>query len=323
MSGLNEATARLLAQERERLNALHARLGKGVDSEAIYAYLRRTVDPVLGALPSEPESEMLFALFELGLVALRRGLVGGQEPTAFERALVRCLPRFGRHFTGAPRELFRRVGNGYERIARELGEPAAIDWLESLAQLAREAETLDTLSSWGLVLAWKAGLAEARSAALETALALQPAEREALLGSRELDPGPLARFCRPGRAQPLGPLREIGSVGGFLGFGGPFRRPPSLRATEDGVVASSAGQSFVLHADVFGMRLVRTTHEHMDAAGEAQPTLGARGKLAWRGHSLGDPRYARAISLVAHEGVVALSLADSHHILVFGLREAV
>jgi hypothetical protein len=99
MSGLNEATARLLAQERERLHALHARLGKGIDSEAIYAYLRRTVDPVLGALPAEPNPEVLFALFELGLVGMRRGLVGGLAPTAFERASVRCLPRFGLHFT--------------------------------------------------------------------------------------------------------------------------------------------------------------------------------------------------------------------------------
>lgn len=322
MPRLNEATARLLAQERERLHALHARLGKGLEPEAIYAYLRRTVDPVLGAMPSEPTPDMLLALFELGLVGMRRALVGGLEPTAFERVLVRCLPRFGRHFAEAPHELFRRFGNGHARLERELGEAAAVEWAESLAQLARDALDLDELSSWGLVLAWKAGLAEARSAALDIALGLRPTLREALLGSRELDPSPLARFCRPGRSAPLGPLREIGSVGGFLGFGGPFRRPPSLRATEDGVVASSAGQSFLLHADVFGLRLVPTSHEHTAASGEAQPTLGARGKLEWRGQSVSDARYGRALSLVAHDGVVALSLSDAHRILVFGHGEA-
>jgi hypothetical protein len=172
------------------------------------------------------------------------------------------------------------------------------------------------------VLAWRAGLAEARSAALEIALGLRPALREALLGSRELDPSPLLRFCRPGHTGPLGPLREIGSVGGFLGFGGPFRRPPILRATEVGIVASSAGQSFLLHADVFGMRLVPTASTHADAAPEAQPTLGTRGRLEWRGQSITDVRHARPLSLVAHEGVVALSLSDSHRVLVFGHREA-
>ena len=87
-------SSRILAQERERLNALHARLGRGLDPELVYAYVRRTIDPVLAALPSSPTAAELSALFELGLVALRRGLVGGPSPTAFERALVRCLPRF-------------------------------------------------------------------------------------------------------------------------------------------------------------------------------------------------------------------------------------
>ena len=322
MSGLSPATASLLAQERERLNALHARLGRGLDPELVYAYVRRTIDPVLAALPSTPTAAELSALFELGLVALRRGLVGGPSPTAFERALLRCLPRFGRHFRAAPRELFRRLGNGYARLARELGEPAAIEWMESLAQIAGEAEGQGELSEWGLVLAWRGGLAEARSAALEVALGLPPARRAALLGHAELDPSPLARFCRPGRATPLGPLREIGKVGGFLGFGGPFRRPPSLRATEAGIVASSAGQSFLLHADAFGLRFVPTASTHADATPEAQPTLGARGKLEWRGQSLTDARFARASSLVACEGVVALSVADSHHVHVFGHGEA-
>jgi hypothetical protein len=322
MSGLNDATTRLLAQERERLHALHARVGKGLEPEAIYGYVCRTVDPLLGALPAEPSPRVLLALFELGLVAMRRGLVGGLEPTAFERVAVRCLPRFGRHFTEAPHESFRRFGNGYARLARELGEAAAITWAESLAQLGGEAGSLDELSAWGLVLAWKAGLAEARPAAIDTARGLRPSLREALLGSRELDANPLARFCRPGHTAPLGPLREIGSVGGFLGFGGPFRRPPSLRATEAGVVASSAGQSFLLHADVFGLRLVPTTLEHFDTVDRDQPTLGARGKLEWRGQSITDARYARALSLVAHDGLVALSLTDSHRILVFGHGEA-
>lgn len=323
MSGLSPLTASLLAEERERLNALHALLGKGLDPELVYAYVRRTVDPVLAALPHSPTARELHALFELGLVAMRRGLVGGASPSAFERALVRCLPRFGRHFSAAPRELFRRLGNGYARLARELGEPAAIAWIESLAELASEAEGLAELSRWGLVLAWKAGLAEARSAALDVALALPPGRRQAVLGHAALDPSPLARFCRPGHATPLGPLREIGVAGGFLGFGGPFRRPPSLRATDAGVVASSAGQSYVLHADAFGLRLVPTASTHADAAPEAQPTLGARGKLAWRGQSLTDARYARASSLVACEGLVALSVADSHHVFVFGHAEAV
>jgi hypothetical protein len=321
MSGLSERTARLLASEREALHGIHARVGRGLEPEQVYAFVRRTLDPLMAGMTPEPRGDTLRALFELGLVGMQRGLFGREAASPFERALVRCLPRFGRLAVDEPRALVRRLGNAYARLDRELSPERALAWIEGLAALGPEIASIDEVADFGLVLAWRAGLVEARQAALEVASRLPARTRTALLGCAEVDLDPLARFCRPGHARPLGPLAEMGTAGGFVGFGGPFLRPPTLMATADGIVATSAELGFVLHADVYGARWVRSPQLPSEPSVEPQPVLGARGSIEWRGHRIADPRYARALSIAAHDGVLALSLPDSHRVVVIGHRE--
>lgn len=330
MPRVSEATAALLERRREALNARFVRLGRGRDTGAFLAYLARTVDPIVAALSASGTSAaraageaVLLALFDLGLVPAARALVADQEASAFERALVEQLPRFAAHLERAPAELVAALANGYDQLSRELGAAQAQRWLWSLAEVSLHCSTRRGLLEAGLAITWREGLAEARAAVLGCELPAPVCN--ALFGVPLLEREPHRRFCTPGSSG-LGPLEIVAQVGGFVGFGGCFRRPPALQVAAGHILARDDRASFELHADVFGARIRPAPSLQAAADGGDVIRLDAEGRLTWSAQ--GElcegvfPALAGASSVVACQGVAAVSLPSTHLVFVLGRREA-
>jgi len=142
---------------------------------------------------------------------------------------------------------------------------------------------------------------------------------------RRIEPDPARRFCRPGARGSLGPLALVATVGGFVGFGGPFRRPPRPRVIAGRLVCTDGDATLELCADGFGARLVDATWAHAEAQASTETgdaTVDGRGVVRALGvtATLAEARGASAAATSA--AVVAVTLDDSHQVLVLGRREA-
>ncbi|MBI4952997.1 MAG: hypothetical protein HY908_13265 [Myxococcales bacterium] len=325
---MSELFRGVCARERERLNALFRAHGRGVEPAVALELLRRTVAPVVDALGAPAASEapaVATALFEVALRGQTRGLFGAHSAGAFETALVAALPGFGPALVRAPLRLLGALGNGWARLERELGPDTATRWLDAWSAVAPSCTASDeALYGAGLVLAWRFGLAEARDKALARAAALGPELCEALTGSSELDPAPERRFAPPGSRARLGPPAVVARVGGFVGFGGPFARPPDVYGLGARLYATDGDVVRELFADVFGARLVPTPlgcEALLEGASEAQVlTVNAAGVVDWDGARVTLPALRDAKSGASSPGLAAVALATSHAVFVLGRR---
>lgn len=325
MPGVSPRLRAVLEARRDGLNARFRRLGRGHAPAAFLGYLARTVDPLVDGAGDGAADAVLLALFDFGLAAMGRGLVGEDAPSALERALVELLPRFAPHWPADPGALLRALGNAFDRLQRAFGEARARWWMETLATAAPSCATRAILLDVGLALAWRAGLAEARSAALRRSLALDPAARTWLFGAPDLDTSAERRFAPPGSTRPLGPLAVVGRVGGFVGFGGPFRVPPRALATADRLFATDGRVVCEVHADAYGARLCATAPAPAGAeraAPKGAATCDAAGRVRWAGQDQLFPELREASSSAAAAAMLAVTVADSHFVWVLGRPEA-
>lgn len=318
--------ASLLEARRDELNARFARGAGELAPALVLAYLGRTVVPILDAWEGEPAAAVLFALFDLGLVGLRVGLVGAGDATPFERILRARMPALRAHVEREPGGVLRAVGNGYLHVHRERGPEAAQAWFEALTAGAAGCPDRAALLELGVVLGWRAGLAEAREVALAHAARIDPALLHGLFGAAVLGGDPARRFCHPGSAAPLGPLELVATTGGFVGFGGPFRRPPRPRVVAGRLVCTDGAATFELFADVFGTRLRPAAWAHGEAVASAD-TGGAYIDMTGAVRAPGAATFTAgelsgAFAAAACDGVIAVALADSHQVFVLGRREA-
>jgi hypothetical protein len=313
--------ASLTASRREELNARFARLGRGVDGVAFLAFLRNVAAPILDDWEGDDADAVLSALFEFGIAGLRSGVLGARAPAPLEEVLVRHRAAIRPHLAADPKLLLRALGNGTERVARELGSESAARWLELVASRASACPDRAALLDLGLVVAWTLGLSEARERALERSSKLSPALRVELLGGADLDLSWERRFAPPGARAELGPLWLLGWTGGFVGFGGPFRRPPRVCVVADRVVCTDYESTYELCADVYGSRLraAAWAHEAACAGGDSGGAdLDRPGSVRWGSLELSHPELRGATSAAAARGLVGVTLADSHRVFVVG-----
>jgi hypothetical protein len=309
MPTVKKALERVLRERRAAFNAKFRREGRGVEPAAMSEYLARTVDPLVAAVRSEAAEEVTEALFDFGVVALKRGLVSGRgAPTELEAELSARLPRFSAHLEADPRRLLTALGNGWVRIARDIGAASARAWLADL-DVAAPACHGEALYDAGLVLAWRHGLSEAREAALERAARLPAALCERLLGVRDPETRLERRFARSAAGR-LGPLSILARAGGFTAFGGCFARPPRVVAAGQRLFASDGMATRELFADCFGARLVPA---EIAAAPAALPSPAEALKAF--------PALSDTTSCAAAPGMTAVTLASSHYVFVLGHPE--
>jgi hypothetical protein len=282
------------------------------------AYLGRTVVPIVDGWDVDDGDALLTARFDLGLTGSALGLVGEGEASELERALVQGLAALAT--VAPPAASIQALGNGWLRLAHELGGAHASWWLQAMTHHGLRARSREELLGLGLVLAWRAGLAEAREAALATLAGLDPALRRALFAVGEPDPDSAHRFVLPGKA-PGGPLTLLGAVGGFVGFGGPFARPPRPVVVRGRLICTDGAASVELFADAFGARLVPAAWAHAEAS--SAPVTSAVRVTAEGVLTAGEQRLVRAelvgaSAVAAAQGMIAVTLGDSHKVFVVG-----
>ncbi len=280
--------------------------------------------PILDAWEGEPTAAVLFALFDVGLAGMRAGLVGESGATPFERVLGQRMPELRGHIERAPGVIMRAIGNGYLHVQRERGPEAAQAWLEALASGASLCTDRAALFDLGVVLGWRAGLAEAREAAIDRTAHIDAGLLRVLFDAASLDPDPERRFCRPGPVAPLGPLEFVATAGGFVGFGGPFRRPPRPRVVAGRLVCTDGDATFELFADVFGTRFRPAAWAHAEATSTADSGgayVHASGSVIVQQAPVASDKLRGAVAAAACSGMVAVALGDSHKVVVLGRRE--
>lgn len=312
------ARASLLAR-RDELNRRFATASPRPEPDVMMAYLARTALPILDAC--DGDDDLVTTLFDLGLRGARLGLVGAAAPSAFEQALVRAVP--GLAALGAPSTIVAALGNGLVRLATELGRAPADRWLDAMVELGPRARTREELLALGLVLAWRAGLAEARVAALAAFQGFAVELRRAVFPAGDPSVVAAERFVAPGDV--LGDeVALVGAAGGFVGFGGPFARPPRPAVVRDRVVCTDGDVTCELHADAFGARLVPAPWAHAEAvaAPVAATTAGARvtpdGRVQVGARAVVVVALVGASAVAAAQGMIAVTLADSHKVFVVG-----
>jgi hypothetical protein len=337
-----------LRDGRQRFNALFAVARQAhpvLDAGFFAAQLARRLPPAVEAadalLPGSalPVAEALFeALLELSAAGRL-----GESAAGLDEVFDVVLPACAGHLTRVPRTVAAAICNAYLQVAAVPGARTA-QWCSLLATAAPQAPSIEALLDAGLVAAWRAGMAHARTAALDALRRLEPHVAGAALGmagltTEDLDALVASRWSGPAPAPPVGvaaPAAEpagggrerlavVGRVGAFRGFGGGFLVPPRVLGVEDGVFAVEGGTGvWWLHADRFGATLRRGAPEAA-GGGSGALRIGPDGAVTVEGVAeltLAVPALAGATSAVSSADTLAATTAGSHSVVLVALVPA-
>lgn len=323
--------ARALQRGRDRYNArvtFARRQGRRFDPRAFAAHLADAVAPAVAAVeaaaPARTEA-VAEALFDLSLDLVGREVLGPAArhpgvPAAWRELLPRLAPRLAEE----PQRVAASITNAAWNLALEPGARAA-EWAEGLAQLSPRCASVDELLAGGQVLAWRAGLAHLREAALATWERLPDALAGELVGLPPQDRAPRSAlralladpWRRPGAPPAPAALKLVATVGGFRGFGGPFLTPPSAWAARGRLWVRDAERAWSVHADCFGQTLQRAADPPPAEPPGPHARLEADGTLSHRGLTARFDALAGASGLATLPSVVAATLPRSHRLLLF------
>jgi hypothetical protein len=227
----------------------------------------------------------------------------------------------------APQELLGALGNAILRLSRVKPE-AVRPFVSTLVELGSRCPSLETYLDLGTVAAWRLGHTLLRDAAVARLAALPDAIGPLLFG---LDASQAAAWSEVAArlaadpwldpAAPAGPprLAVVGAVGGFVGFGGPFLKPPTIVKHGDMLVAFDEERAVRIVADRFGLAtaaFAATRDFAPDAAGKSAARLDGRGNVAFQGLSLADPRLLEPVSWAAVGSTLVVSVKHSLRVLV-------
>ncbi|MCB1606786.1 MAG: hypothetical protein KDI71_07410 [Xanthomonadales bacterium] len=262
-----------LSAARERYNQqfkLAQASRPNLDPQAFGSSLREWVAPLVEAVAKNDAARVEIVTAELYEVALAL-LLGGQRPNPEHPRLIdqlwtQLLPQMAASVAQAPRRLCGALSNAVLYLERHRGRGS--QWLEGMVEIHAELThpgQIDVLLRAGQVLAWRAGVAAFRAAALTQAAQLPPRILAACLGwpstDREVLNDILARLRDDPWAEPLpafGPPRlvEVGQVGGFSGLGGYFTSLPIALFDRGRIRLVDADNEYALCADSCGAQLV-------------------------------------------------------------------
>lgn len=310
----------ILATRRERYNQqfrLARHNSRGLDPAEFLTHLRDVIGPIVDAVPHDPEA-VCDALVELSLALAGRGRLGWSGAVA--DGLRRLLPAIPGLVAAEPRRLPLAVVNALHHLeVSPTGDPAG--WIDTMLEVHPHTATVAEFLDAGAVAAWRRGLAQLRDAALTTAALLpEPLLRTALDTSSTVDVDRLAAdpWLDPmltGREETV--LLLARRVGGFLGFGGTFRRPPTVSLSDGRWYASDGEDAWRVHADRFGVSLSRVAALPPERGDPGPLVLKAGGIVSdtATGAALELPELADATSWASAGGTFAATTPWTHGIL--------
>lgn len=319
-AGISPALAGILRPRREQYNQQvrqrrHTRLG--FDESAVTRLVRDLLDPIANQL-SDRESlpRLIDSLFELGLELISQRWIGREsrdpELIAAWFQLLQALPGV---LLAAPTRLPAALFNALLQL-RQAGADAA-GWCRQLAHFGSTLDTPDTLLDLGRFLAWQAGLAPQRAAALAAAGRLPPALAGAALGvAAEQWPAAYQRLQQDPWWLPTGRCTAVRRLGGYAELGGPFSRPPNVASRGNQLWVGDGDRVFLLFADAYGQVLhpvgVRRLPKQLGAA----PTMDDQGQMFWDGRRYAIDPLAAQGSAACTTDSIAIASVWSHRLWV-------
>ena len=352
--------ARALDRRREHYNALFASARhsyRQLDAEAFGSYLATTGNELLAwaeGAGDEAIDALTLAFYDIALEGVGTRLLGpSSRLPVIDACLGTLLSGPNPLLLARPRRVLASLINGLHSLATTPGGRPE-QWTSLMKGTLRVAATVDPSPSkaaalWlesGQVAAWRAGMACYREGALRLARTLPEALALAALGLESSGAVPVGvlldrleadPWLLPGVASseqvPQGSLKVVRRVGGFVGFGGAFSRPPWLVTWEGRIYvtearpkpgtastpvpAEQAPACWLLSADACGATLTPSALPHTpDQASSAAFSLARNGTVSSGPRSAHLAELAEPLSVAAVQHTLAVSVPRSHHILL-------
>lgn len=305
-----ELLQRELLAERDRYNTLYAvarRARPRLEAGLFEHNLKRYLAPLL----HQPSTALTPELYEVVLELT--GVELFDRSPAVRALWEELLPKAGPLLTTAPGRTVACLTNAVYNLESEPGA----DWRFWLSRMEKSLSVCQNGEMWlqvAQVLAWVAGMAHYRESAQELAARLPAEVTEALIPRWDRvshDP------WWPRRPQDTG-LIPVHTVGGFLGFGGPFRKPPEvITAAAERFLVSDGANDWMLYSDGFGATLKRV-HDVDLQDGEAQKvTVSDGGEIEWAGKRFSFPELGPVSGFAVSGQLLAVTGALTHKVSVF------
>ncbi|MFO0816543.1 MAG: hypothetical protein U1A77_01300 [Pirellulales bacterium] len=340
----NSIFTRALDESRDAINErVRRRLkgGESIDGNGLLAHIRDRIGPIFEVVAREyPERARgtVLPLVDVSLDLFAASLLG---PTATHstldqlwRQVLTACPRL---LAFSPLRVAASLSNVAQRVATQNGVRSE-QWLALMRNAAAQSESVNELLSAAAVAAWRTGMAQYRSSALDLALTLRPQVAAAALGTNErLTRETLSELVaslhddvwRPinkdeatgaklDSSSPYAAGSEVDTrgetnvplpvlAGDFLGFGGPFQQPPRLRQLDGRIYVTDGVGYWWIHADAYGVFFQRVAPipDRLDSRSPQAP-----------------PEWANASSHVWTGRTLAVTLPTSYHVFLVPLRGA-
>ncbi len=239
-----------------------------LNSEALFDFIRLALAPLIAAVELQlPERvpAVVDAGFEVGLSLVSVGIWPSSPRLALlKRAYTSTFCALSQAIAADPQRLLPRLSNAV--LTPGLNAELWLACMEGIAgALTTSAQVLDA----GIVCAWRCGLAHYRVAALTRIEQLPGAALLALFAPKDGDACALKAALRAQRWHradaPLQSNQIAARIGAFVGLGGLFSAPPTVRSDGADLYVSSGVAHWLLIADSYGMSLHGALPEELDA----------------------------------------------------------
>ena len=222
------------------------------------------------------------------------------------------LPRHAHFLASEPARGVASLSNAVYNLESEAADWRF--WLKRMDEVAADCSDLDSWLRAGQVLAWVSGMAHYQESALSLAGALPEQMMSSLIprwDKVQSDP------WWPRRRQ-LGEVSQVYKVGGFVGFGGQFSKPPEVVAAgPERFLVSDGGSDWLLFCDGFGATIKRVRDFQLQESEVPEVSVTQDGSLKWDGESYAFPFLEPVSSFAASGQVVAVTSALSHCVYLF------
>src|SRR5258708_8287582 len=172
---LSEPFAAALKADRETFNArfgARRMAGSAIDASAFLEHLATVVDPIVQDVARrfpERTRATVDQLYDLSLDLFGASLLGLQaRMPEVDTVWRRLFPSLGQFLARDPARVAGSLSNAAWNLAQQ-PEARPDWWIDRMGDLSAACDGVDELLNCGKVLAWQAGMAQYRAAALETA----------------------------------------------------------------------------------------------------------------------------------------------------------
>lgn len=343
MAELPAAFIEALEAEHDALNArflLRLRGGARIDGRAFLEHLGNAVAPLaerIHAILPERTRTAVVTLYDVSLDLFAASLLGPEAKSPLiGRVWTDLLPLVARLLAREPQQVAGCLCNAAFQVASQQGMHTEI-WLARMQAVAPRCESVTQLLEAGKVAAWQAGMVQYRQAALAAAAQLPAALSAQALGLsdtvtadqmltilKRLSDNRWLTAAIALEAPPAQPhLASVGAAGAFVGYGGPFFRPPVVEVYQQRLFASDGRSQWELLADAYGTWLRRigdAPPKPAKAASRGDVSVDRHGTIRWGKLSLGVPHLGQANSFAHVGGTLAVTIPTSHHVFLYSQR---